>query len=121
MRQQNIQSGPQQGTRHCHVPAPPQQGLAQFVRAVALGAEAAGVGLCSAEVLSLLKEALLQARAADRWAFGRLHCCFEARRGGSDCGLRRPGPLARSVALPAAPGSLVPRTPLGACCATVPR
>ncbi|KAL4448641.1 hypothetical protein ABPG75_005860 [Micractinium tetrahymenae] len=36
------------------------QGLAQFVRAVALGAEAAGVGLCSAEVLTLLKEALLQ-------------------------------------------------------------
>lgn len=36
------------------------QGLALFARSVALGAEAAGVGLCSAEVLNLLKEALLQ-------------------------------------------------------------
>ncbi|EFN56291.1 hypothetical protein CHLNCDRAFT_144678 [Chlorella variabilis] len=38
-------------------------GLVQFVRAVALGAEAAGVGLCSAEVLTLLKERLLKASA----------------------------------------------------------
>ena len=35
---------------------PPAQGLALFVRAVALGAESAGVGLCSAEVLTLLKQ-----------------------------------------------------------------
>lgn len=39
---------------------PPAQGLALFVRAVALGAESAGVGLCSAEVLTLLKQSLLQ-------------------------------------------------------------
>ncbi len=43
--------------------ARPSQGLALFVRSVALGAEAAGVGLCSAEVLTLLKEALLHVRA----------------------------------------------------------
>lgn len=40
----------------------PPQGLAKFVRAVALGCEAVGVGLCSGEVLSLLKDWLLQVR-----------------------------------------------------------
>ncbi len=38
------------------------QGLAKFVRAVALGCEAVGVGLCSGEVLGLLKDWLLEVR-----------------------------------------------------------
>lgn len=40
---------------------PKTQGLVLFVRAVALGAEAAGVGLCSAEVLGLLRDTFLKA------------------------------------------------------------
>ena len=58
-------------------PTPRLQALVAFVRAVALGAEAAGVCMCSAAVVAVLQETLLQASGARAISYA-LSCAVHA-------------------------------------------